>query len=329
MANKIVDKAQEKELDFQDMMESIIAEKAVKEKIEGNKKNADKAKTVQVETRKDVKTFYFPPEAVKGATNGKARGFTVSGYEQNGIALKVFLPQNADGVEVKQLRYSKKLPNWLVVTVPADVQLKTFHTVEDKKAPNWERMEEGPVLGLKVLEKLQAMYSTLDKDKENGNSKDISKDNDKEEIKASVKEGAAENENEVNASEKAKAEDGYTIWVDAAIALPLKDRKGFFVSGFDYNNEKLSMLVPTKAEHVSSRRMGRKWYLVTADKEAKFELYRKSADGKAYEVVMTDAGKTLKVGPSILKDRAYKQNREKEAERKAAAEKSSAAGLQK
>jgi len=212
-----------------------------------------KKETVQIETRQDVKTYFFPPEAVKSAQDGKVKGFTLAGYELAGKDVKVFVPKFKDGVEAKQLTNSKNYPNYLVVSLPKTAELKGFYVVEDNTMPNGERYEGGLKLNTKVLDELQKMYS---KDKA-----PAQRTSENTEVKESEKPA------EEKPSEK-------PIWVRPECVQPLRNGQGFFIKGFEHGEEKdLAIMVSAKAENLSSRKL-KNWYMITAEKDARFDLYR-------------------------------------------------------
>ena len=100
-----------------------------------------KKETLQVETREDVKTYFFPPEAVKLTKIDNKFGYLVSGYEKNGYDVKVFIPQKDGDIDSKQLKHSKKLPYWVVASMPKDAKLTGYIMVDVQQKKDEEKDE--------------------------------------------------------------------------------------------------------------------------------------------------------------------------------------------
>ena len=335
----------------EEVKEKKAEEKVTQAKEAENTEKKAKKQTLRIEEREDVKTFFFPPEAFKLTKINNKFGYAVSGYEKNGYDIQIFIPQKDKEIESKQLKYSKKMPNWIVATMPKDTKLtgyimvdverkkeekderlldeyevhdtKAYDKIDNRKVDRYtnkkiffegrperenddeyveelynemygkkQRREEYCTIGTTVLEKLEKKYSNYrNKNEEKGKEEPVKDaevketekvDKENKEVIQDATNDAGKTDNATNKAEK-------PIWIRTidkkeekatGITSPIKTLqggKGYFLSGFEQNDETLSIFIPRKEDGISSQQK-KNWIMITAESDYKFQLYR--PDGK-------------------------------------------------
>ena len=299
-----------------DKEEKPVVEKKAEEKAaEPAKASAKKEKkgplknkgSLSVDTRGEVKTLYFPAEAVKNAVSEGIQGFNLEGYEHAGEPVKIFVPRNKDGVEARRIsEKNEKLPKGLVMTAPKDATFQTYRTVEDKKAPNGEKMVEGAVVSIVVVEKLQNEYAK----KRAANEKETKEP----EVKAVPDKEAGKEAEGKPAEEKAEQpkENITRFWINPNNPPGLKERlevlrdnKGYLIHGFEMDkNTTLSIFVPKGDKDLDVKRM-KNWIKVdlkkNGDQKYMFHLYKKDVNGR-----YVDSG--YKIGAPLMHKKVTERN---------------------
>ena len=132
---KTKDKVEEKE------KKVMVEEKDNKAKEKETVKKS-KSATLSIDSRGEVETYFFPPEIVQLRKLNDKWGYLISGHEMNGLDVKVFVPQNDNNIESKQLKYSKTNPNWVVASMPKGSKLQSYIyvDVEQKKEEDKDRL---------------------------------------------------------------------------------------------------------------------------------------------------------------------------------------------
>lgn len=257
------------------------AEKSVVENAEkpAEKKDNYKGPRLEVETRKNVRTFFFPPELV----TRRKDGFTLYGLNRNGVDYKMLIPRNDGTVEAKQLGENAKMPGHLVVTIPEGATVQAVRAVEDKETPKSEQYEVIINVGVKGLEKLQKEYTRF-------------------EMKEQAPKEATEQTAETSKEEKPAMEK--PVWVLKESVVPLKNGAGYLVKGFSHGDKKdLAVLVDKK-----SARMTREYLMITPKKGDQFFMYDPSKS--TVEPYKTSEGKQIWVNRNTLNQVAYRVNQE-------------------